>query len=110
MQLRPRCHEQPLPPPPAARALPRVAREARGGRGSLGAVKVGDTPRGPGPTRGAPWGGVLVIIIIIFLITMITRPAIKGIFNIKLGNKVIEDDVVKATVGFYLLYLFLSAL
>ena len=34
----------------------------------------------------------------------------KGIYNIKLGKKIIDDDVVKATLGFYLFYLFIFIL
>ena len=31
----------------------------------------------------------------------------KGVFNITLGKKVIDDDVVKATLGFYMFYIFI---
>ena len=31
----------------------------------------------------------------------------KGVFNISLGKKVVDDDVVKATLGFYMFYIFI---
>ena len=34
-----------------------------------------------------------------------------GVYNIKIGNKIIEDDIIKNTLGFYLFYfiIFISA-
>ena len=64
-----------------------------------------------GGTAGSTTGGMKIIRTIVisrYLLCEVRRllhP--KGIFNIKLGNKIIDDDVVKATLGFYLFYLFI---
>ena len=67
-----------------------------------------------GGTAGSTTGGMKIIRTIVvsrYLICEVRRllhP--KGIFNIKLGKNVIGDDVVKATLGFYLFYLFIFIL
>ena len=67
-----------------------------------------------GGSAGSTTGGMKIIRTIVvsrYLICEVRRllhP--KGIFNIKLGNKIIDDDVVKATLGFYLFYIFIFIL
>ena len=62
-----------------------------------------------GGSAGSTTGGMKIIRTIVisrYLLCEVRRllhP--KGIFNIKLGEKIIDDDVVKATLGFYLFYL-----
>jgi len=64
-----------------------------------------------GGMAGSTTGGLKIIrsiLIFRYLLCEIRRllhP--KGIFNIKLGSKIIDDDVVKSTLGFYLFYLFI---
>jgi len=64
-----------------------------------------------GGSAGSTTGGLKIIrtiVIFRYLLCEIKRlihP--KGIFNIKIGGKIIEDDVVKSTLGFYLFYLFI---
>ena len=67
-----------------------------------------------GGSAGSTTGGMKIIRTIVvsrYLLCEVRRllhP--KGIFNIKLGNKIIDDDVVKATLGFYLFYIFIFIL
>ena len=67
-----------------------------------------------GGTAGSTTGGMKIIRTIVvsrYLLCEVRRllhP--KGIYNIKLGKKIIDDDVVKATLGFYLFYLFIFIL
>ena len=64
-----------------------------------------------GGTAGSTTGGMKIIRTIVvsrYLLCEVRRllhP--KGIYSIKLGGKIIDDDVVKATLGFYLFYLFI---
>ncbi len=64
-----------------------------------------------GGTAGSTTGGMKIfrtIVISRYLLCEVRRllhP--KGIYNIKLGKKVIDDDIVKATLGFYLFYIFI---
>ena len=64
-----------------------------------------------GGSAGSTTGGIKIIRTIVvsrYLICEVRRllhP--KGIFNIKVGKRNIEDDVVKATLGFYLFYIFI---
>jgi len=67
-----------------------------------------------GGSAGSTTGGMKIIRTIVvsrYLLCEVRRllhP--KGIYNIKLGKKIIDDDVVKATLGFYLFYLFIFIL
>ncbi len=67
-----------------------------------------------GGTAGSTTGGMKIIRTIVvsrYLICEVRRllhP--KGIYNIKLGKNIIDDDVVKATLGFYLFYIFIFIL
>ena len=67
-----------------------------------------------GGSAGSTTGGMKIIRTILisrYLICEVRRlihP--KGIFNIKIGGRIIEDDVIKSTLGFYLFYLFIFVL
>jgi trk system potassium uptake protein TrkH len=64
-----------------------------------------------GGSAGSTTGALKIIrtiVIIKFLIFEVKKLIhSKGVFNITLGKKVIDDDVVKATLGFYMFYIFI---
>ena len=67
-----------------------------------------------GGTAGSTTGGmkiirsILIFKYIIFEIRKLIHP--KGVFNITIGKKNIDDDVVRATLGFYLFYVIIFAI
>ena len=64
-----------------------------------------------GGTSGSTTGAlkiirtVLIVKYLIYEMKKLLHP--NGIYNIKIGGKIIEEDVVKNTLGFYLFYLFI---
>ena len=64
-----------------------------------------------GGTSGSTTGAlkiirsVLIVKYLIYEMKKMLHP--NGIYNIKIGGKIIEEDVVKNTLGFYLFYLFI---
>jgi trk system potassium uptake protein TrkH len=67
-----------------------------------------------GGSAGSTTGGmkiirsILIFRYLIFEIRKLIHP--KGIFNITIGKKSIDDDVVRATLGFYLFYIIIFAI
>ena len=64
-----------------------------------------------GGTAGSTTGGIKIIrsILVLKYISYELKKLIhpKGVYNIRVGNNVIADDVVKTTLGFYLFYIFI---
>ena len=64
-----------------------------------------------GGSAGSTTGGmkiirsILVVKYLVYEVRKLLHP--KGIFNINIGENNIEDNVVKATLGFYLFYIFI---
>lgn len=64
-----------------------------------------------GGSAGSTTGGmkiirsILIIKYLVFEVRKLLHP--KGVFPIKLGEKVIPDEVIKNTLGFYLFYIFI---
>tara|TARA_Y100000994_G_C15339070_1_gene295643 strand:- start:12 stop:545 length:534 start_codon:yes stop_codon:yes gene_type:complete len=48
---------------------------------------------------------VLIVKYLVYEMKKMLHP--NGIYNIKIGGKIIEEDIVKNTLGFYLFYLFI---
>ena len=64
-----------------------------------------------GGSAGSTTGGMKIIRTIVvskFLIYEVKKLIhSKGVFNISLGKKVIDDNIVRATLGFYMFYIFI---
>ena len=64
-----------------------------------------------GGSAGSTTGGLKIIrtiVILKFLVFEIKKLIhSKGVFNVTLGKKVISDDIVRATLGFYMFYIFI---
>ena len=64
-----------------------------------------------GGSAGSTTGGLKIIRTILiskFLIYEVKKLIhSKGVFNISLGKKVVDDEVVRATLGFYMFYIFI---
>jgi len=67
-----------------------------------------------GGSAGSTTGGlkilrtVLIFKYLLYEMKKMIHP--NGIYNIKIGNRIVEEDVVKNTLGFYLFYIFIFVL
>ena len=64
-----------------------------------------------GGSAGSTTGGlklirtILIFKYLFYEMKKIIHPS--GVYNIKIGNKIIDDDIIKNTLGFYLFYMFI---